>query len=213
MSCGATATRCSRPGRSGRCSTSPRPRAASSRSWWRAAPRRTRSSRPCAASSARRGPTVVRPRGRSLGRRATLDVIRLLGRTRRHGPGAGRGHLPRRRARHRAPAANRARRVRARRATSAAHDRAAFARRPLPSSPAPHERGCRRAVSQDGRQPVLRDRGAGGGSRRDCPRPSATRCSPAQRPSSTGAGGARSCRRAAPARPTCRCWRPSPATW
>ena len=117
---------------------------------------------------------------------ATLDVLRLLARRIESLPALvlatyrddelDRAH----------PLRDRARRA-AQRRGGAAGARAALRRRRSPSSPAAAASTPRELHRADRRQPVLRDRGARGGRRRDPRRPSATPCSRAPRGSTTGA--------------------------
>ena len=113
---------------------------------------------------ARRPPAVVVLEDLQQADGATLDVIRLLARKAGTIPGSPHRQLPRGRAHRGASAADRTRRARHHQGARAAQARATFG-----------GRGCRArtiaragsgpAVPQDRREPLLRDRGAGGGGR------------------------------------------------
>ena len=178
-SSGERATRSSRHARSGRCSTSPRARAASSSSSSSGALRPGRSRGP--ASRARHADADDRrARGPALGRRGDARRPPAGRQEDRGSGGARRRQLPRRRARAVPSAPRRSRRARDRRP-----------RRPAPLLPLSREavgvlaaatrRRRGRALRDHGREPVLRHRGTRRGRRRPSRRPCATRYSRAPR--------------------------------
>ena len=117
---------------------------------------------------------------------ATLDVLRLLGPPHRVAPRARGGHLPRRRARPRPPAADRARRA-AQRPGGAARAGAAVGRRPSPSSPGRRAIDAGELHRRTAGNPFFVTEVLAAGRRGDPRRPSATPCWRAPRGSTTSA--------------------------
>ena len=205
--------RCSRPGRSGRCSTSPRRREASLRSWWLAA----RGSHEVVAALARELRQAVADgvgsRGRSPGRWRHARRHQAAWPQAGEALGTRRGHLSRGRALGRAhPLRIVLGELAHGQRCRAARDRAALAGGRCRARPVARG-GSRGAVPHDRRKPVLRDRGAGRGGDAipaDGPRRGArARSAPLGSGSEVARGGRGRCRR----RPRCGCWRRSQATW